>query len=308
MTLYVALLAIGLVFGAVVPLAFDSGFVSFVYLILYFVCLTSAWNLFSGFSGYINFGFVAFIGIGMYASVIAIVDLKLWWPIAWAFGGFASACFAAIISYPILRTRGAYFSIAMLAIAEGVRILSATPYLAPVTRGGRGISLVSADLNRQYYAMLVLAVALLVLTYKVARSRFGLELLALREDEGLATGLGINNTRVKIIAFVMSAFFAGAAGGVHAAFIHYVEPTAAFDLKYTIFPVIMAQFGGLGTVAGPIVGGVLLQIVSDLAWLHLAKLNLTIFGLILIGLLMGLPQGLVPALKDARWLPKTRGI
>lgn len=306
--LNLALLAGCVVFGIIVPLAFNSGFVAFAYLVLYFICLTSAWNLFSGFSGYINFGFVVFIGVGMYGSVVSIIDLRFPWPLAWIFGGVVSACFAAVISYPILRTKGAYFSIAMLAVAEGMRILSSTPQLALLTRGGRGISIVTSGLNSQYYGMLILAAVLIVFTYLMARSRFGLELLAIREDEDLATGLGINNTKVKIISFIASAFFAGIAGGIHASFIHYIDPTAAFDLKYTIFPVVMAQFGGLGTVAGPIIGGLILQVVGDLAWLYLAKLNMTIFGLILIALLMGLPQGLIPALKDRGWLPKTRGI
>lgn len=301
-------LSVCAILSLITPLVFDASFVSLAYLVLYFICLTSAWNLFSGFSGYINFGFVVFIGIGMYVAVIAIVDFGVWWPVAWLIGGVGAALFAGAISYPILRTRDAYFSIAMLAIAEGTRIMFGTHYLVPVTRGGKGIPVVVADLQSKYYGMLILTVVVLILAWRIAKARFGLELLAVREDETLATGLGINTASAKIIAFILSAFFAGTAGGIHATFLHYIEPFAAFDLKYTVFPVVMAQFGGLGTVLGPVIGALVLEVINDLTWLHLARLNMTIFGLLLIFLLLGLPQGVLPTLKETGLLRRTRSI
>jgi branched-chain amino acid transport system permease protein len=296
------------ILAALGPTLLQPSGLSLLYLTLYFLCLTSAWNLFSGFSGYINFGFVAFIGIGMYASVISIVDLELGTSVSYLVGGLAAAIFAIVIGYPVLRIRGAYFSIAMLAVAEGVRVLSATEYLEPFTRGGRGFPVLAGTLGEKYYAMLLLTACVLVASLALARSRLGLSLIAIREDEAAADGLGVNTTLVKMVAFVISAFFAGVAGGIHATFIHYIDPTAAFDLKFTIMPIIMAIFGGLGTVLGPVIGAVILEVVSDLSWLHLGRLNVTIFGLILIALVMWLPEGVLVRLKEIRLLPKTRAI
>ena len=301
-------LVVAVLVGLFAPQLFGPSGLSLAYLVLYYLCLTAAWNLFSGFSGYFNFGYVVFIGIGMYFSAVAIADYKIAWPIAYLSGGAGAALFAAVIGYPVLRTRGVYFSIAMLAIAEGMRVLFGTEYLEPWTRGGRGLPVTGGDLEYQYWAMFGLALAILALTWVVARSRFGLSLVAVREDETAAGGLGVNATRVKFIAFVASAFFAGAAGGVHATFLHYIDPPAAFDLRYTTMPIIMAIFGGMGTVLGPVVGAVALEIVNDLTWLHLGRLNMTIFGIILIVLVFWLPEGLVVRLKEAGLLRKTRSI
>ncbi len=290
------------------PAIFGPSGLSLLYLTLFFVCLAAAWNLFSGLSGYVNFGFTAFVGVGMYASVIALVDLKfdLW--AAYLSGGIAAALFAAVLGYPVLRMRGAYFSIAMLAIAEAMRVLVSTDYFEPITRGGRGFPVLAGSLTQQYVAMLTVTFAVLATSLALANSRFGLELIAIREDETAAEGLGVNTARIKVMAFVISAFFAGVAGGIHATFVHYIDPNSAFDIKFTIMPIIMTIFGGLGTVVGPLIGGVSLELVSDYSWLYLGRMNVTIFGLILAALVIWQPEGLIVRLKEAGTLPKTRAL
>lgn len=301
-----ALLFVYAVLLVVAPFLFDRSWQSLLYLTLYFVCLSVAWNLFSGFSGYVNFGFVAFIGIGMYAAVIAIIDLKVAPALGYLIGGCASAVFAAVISYPVLRIRGAYFSIAMLAVAEGVRILVSTDYLEPFTRGGSGVAVPAGSFFQQYMSMMVLTVIAIAVSAIFAQSRLGLSLIAVREDEAAADGLGVNTTLVKIAAFVVSAFFAGAAGGIHATFVHYIDPQAAFDIKFTILPIVMTIFGGLGTVLGPVVGGIVLELISDTSWLYLGRMSMTVFGLILVALILWLPDGVIVRLKEAGRLPRTR--
>jgi branched-chain amino acid transport system permease protein len=288
------------------PLIFDASGLSLLYLTLFFVCLSAAWNLFSGLSGYINFGFTAFVGIGMYVSVIALVDFKFSvWP-AYLASGLAAALFAAVLGYPVLRIRGAYFSIAMLAIAEAMRVLVSTDYFEPVTRGGRGFPVLAGSLTQQYFAMLMTTFAVLATSLSLVNSRFGLELIAIREDETAAEGLGVNTARIKVMALVISAFFAGVAGGIHATFVHYIDPNSAFDIKLTIMPIIMTIFGGLGTVLGPLIGGVTLEFISDYSWLYLGRMNVTIFGLILVALIIWQPEGLIVRLKELGKLPKTR--
>lgn len=296
------------ILAATGPLFLQPSGLSLLYLTLFFVCISAAWNLFSGFSGYVNFGFAAFVGIGMYASVISFVDLGLGLAGGYLMGGVAAAVFAVCIGYPMLRIRDAYFSIAMLSIAEAIRVLASTELLEPFTRGGRGLPVIAGTLHDHYYAMLVLAVAVMLAAYGIARSRFGLSLLAVREDETAAEGLAVNTTAVKFGAFVLSAFFAGVAGGIHATFVHYIDPNSAFDIKFTMMPIVMSIFGGLGTVLGPLVGGVLLAWVNDFTWLHLGRLNVTTFGIILICLVLWMPSGLVVRLKAAGLLKKTRAL
>ena len=152
------------------------------------------------------------------------------------------------------------------------------------------------------------AATLLALTYVVLPSRLGLRFLALREDETGAEHVGIHVRRLKVAAFVTSAFFAGVAGAIHATYLSYIDPLSAFDLRYTLIPIVMTFFGGLGTVAGPLVGGSLLQLVNDYVWANVLQLNMAVFGLILVLLILFLPRGVVDSLKDLGYLPRTRRI
>ena len=303
-----ALLIAYAVLAGTAPLFLSPAAVSLLFLTLYFICLAGAWNFFSGFSGYINFGFVLFIGVGMYTSVICFVDLKMGLVPGYLMGGLASAVVAALIGFPLLQLRGAYFAISMLAIAEGTRVLISTTYLEPLTRGGAGIPVLAGSLTQKYYSIFLLAVCIVAATMIFARSRFGLSLIAVREDEAAADGLAVNTNAVKVFAFVVSAFFAGTAGGIQATFLHYIEPFAAFDVKYTILSIVMAIFGGLGTVLGPVIGGLTLQLISDFVWLRLGQANITIFGFILVCLIIWMPDGVVVRLKKMGILSKTRSI
>ena len=204
-------------------------------------------------------------------------DLKLGLASSYLLGGLAAAFFAAVIGYPLLRIRGAYFSIAMLAVAEGVRVLAGPNILSRSPAEDADFPVLAGNLTQQYLDMLLIAVLELATCIVIARNRFGLALIAIREDEAAADDLGVNTTATKLAAFVLSAFFAGTIGGVHATFVHYIDPTSAFDMKLTIMPIIMSIFGGLGTVLGPVIGGVLLEFVSDFSWLYLGRMNITHF-------------------------------
>jgi len=293
----------------VAPMVLDRGNATLAYLILYFIALASSWNILSGFTGYINFGHAAFIGIGMYATTISIADFSLWWPLAWVLGGLLSAIFACTLGFAVLRTKGPYFAITMLAVAEGVRILFGTKYLEPITRAGDGIAFSSGiSFQTKYYGMLVVVALCVWVTYKISTSQFGLRLLAIREDEEAAESMGIHSTRLKILAFTISAFFAGLAGGVHATFLQYVDPFHTFDLRFTIIPIVMAVFGSVGTVLGPVIGGAILQVINDFIWSHFLQLNMAVFGVLLAVLVLFLPQGILEWMKERKWVEKTRKI
>lgn len=291
------------------PWFVNRGTLSLLYLVLYFVLLAGSWNLMSGFTGYINFAHVAFIGVGMYASAISIVDLSAPWYLAVALGGVVAAAYAAVLSVPLLRIKGPYFAITTLAVAEGTRVIMSTGFMEPLTRAGSGIPLfVSISFETKYFAMLALVVAVVLVTFWLANSRIGLRLLSIREDERAAENLGVNTTRLKIGAFVLSAFFAGLGGGLHATYLSYIDPFNAFHIKYTVIPIIMTFFGGIGTVLGPVLGGTVLELFNDYIWAHVLRLNLATFGVVLVALILFMPQGLLEWLKDRGILPKTRRI
>lgn len=282
---------------------------SLLYLVLYFALLAASWNMLSGFTGYINFALVAFVGVGMYGSTIAIVDFGVPWYLAVALGGVVAAAYAAVLSWPLLRIKGPYFTITTLAVAEGTRVLISTGFMEPLTRAGAGIPLfTSIGFETKYFAMLALVVAAVVVTYVLANSRTGLRLLSIREDERAAENLGVNTTRLKIMAFVLSALFAGLAGGLHATYLSYIDPYNAFHIKYTVIPIIMVFFGGLGTVFGPILGATVLELFNNFIWAHILALNLAAFGVVLVLLILFLPQGILEWLKDRGYLPKIRRI
>ena len=304
----VALLAYGVLLVAA-PFFANRATLNQLYLVLYFVVLSGSWNLASGFTGYINFGHVAFVGMGMYAATIAIVDGGWPWALAILLAGAVAATYGAVLSFPLLRVKGPYFTITTLAIAEGTRILMSSEYLEGITRAGSGIPLFTRiSFETKYALMLALAAVMVALTYAVATSRWGLRMLAIREDELAAENLGIDTVRLKVAIFVLGAFFAGLAGGIHATYLSYIDPPNAFNLQYTIIPIVMAFFGGMGTVLGPVVGGSLLQLLNDYVWAHMLQMNMAVFGALLVLLILFMPDGVLEWLKQRGLLPKSRRI
>ena len=298
-----------IVFLMAAPFFANRATLNLLYLVLYFVVLAGSWNLASGFTGYINFGHVAFVGMGMYGAAIAIVDARWHWAPALLLGGVVAAVYGAALSFPLLRVKGPYFTITTLAIAEGTRILMSSEYLEGITRAGSGIPLFTRiSFETKYALMLTLAALVVAVTYGLANSRLGLRLLAIREDEVAAENLGIDTVRLKVGVFVLGAFFAGLAGAVHATYLSYIDPVNAFNIQYTIIPIVMAFFGGMGTVLGPVVGGSLLQLLNDYVWANMLQMNMAVFGALLVLLILFLPDGVLEWLKQRGLLPKTRRI
>lgn len=294
---------------AAAPFYANRATLNMLYLVLYFVVLAGSWNLASGFTGYIHFGHVAFVGVGMYAAAIAMVDGGWHWAAAMALGGVAAALYAAALSFPLLRVKGPYFTITTLALAEGTRILASSEYLEGITRAGSGIPLfLPLSFSAKYLLMLGLAAAVVAITYGLANSRLGLRLLAIREDEMAAENLGIETVRLKVGVFVLGAFVAGLAGAVHATYLSYIDPLNAFHIQYTLIPIVMAFFGGMGTVLGPVVGGSLLQLLNDYVWAHMLQMNMAVFGALLVLLILFLPDGVLEWLKQRGLVPRTRRI
>jgi branched-chain amino acid transport system permease protein len=267
------------------------------------------WNIMSGLTGYVNFGYSIFVGIGSYVSVILIIDLGMWWPVAWIFGGVAAVIVSLLIGSFMLRLRGSYFAIGMLALLLGIKLLFTSKYLAPITRGGYGFPFIEPlGLLAMYYALFFISLLAIFVSYKTITSTFGGRLIAIREDEEGASSIGIDATANKIKAFAVSAFIGGLVAGGHIAFQNYVEPESAFNIHWTIVPIVMVLLGGPGTVLGPVIGAVILTFVEEFLWSYFTQTYMMIYGLVMVLLVLLMPGGIIEWLKNRGMLPKVRSI
>ena len=276
---------------------------SFALFTMMYVVLALSWNIISGFTGYTSFGHVTFYGIGAYACAILVADHGWRWVPTLGVAAVLAAVVGVAIGYPVLRLKGPYFAIAMLGAAEGTRVVATV--WDGLTHGGLGISLPSAETSFEtYYAMLALMLVTIVVAYVVGHSRFGVRLNAIREDEAAAEALGVNATRYKLAAFVLSAVFPAVAGGIQAYKVLYIDPPSVFFVQITIAMALMSMLGGKGTVIGPIMGAVLLYTVQELTWVNFPTAHLIAYGLFIVLVARFMPRGLMGLAIDRGWVRK----
>lgn len=293
--------------------------------VLMVIALSSSWNWLSGFAGYTSFGTAGFFGIGSYTAALIIHYEKAHWSIAVLAAGAMCLLIGILVGIPTLRLRGPYFAIAMLAFSELARVIVlAWPDL---TLGGKGVFLRKPRLqqpeegmgffedflrilhnNQNYYAMLALAVVAVVWSYVVGTSRWGLKLLAIRDDEVAAQAMGIKTTLVKVSTFAGSAVFPGMAGAIYARHVGYIDPVTVFGIIWSIRAITTTIFGGRGTVLGPIIGAVFLTLVSEKVWEQDPNLYQIVFGGIIILVVLFMPGGLISLLQGRGWIPRSRRI
>ena len=294
------LLAVGL---ALYPLEATGYGVRVGLQLFMWIALAQSWNLISGLTGYVSFGHVVFFGTGAYASSL-LVNAGLPWPAASLAGGVAGAVLALIIGWPCLRLKGPYFAIAMLGLNEVMRVI--VSYAEGLTGGGNGLSLPTLDASRSiYYAMGLVAAAVTAVTYAIVTSRFGLRLMTIREDEVAAEAMGIDTLRYKIYAFMLSAIGPGIVGGLSARDQGYIEPISVFPLIMTITMIVMALFGGKGTIWGPVVGAVVLFVFQEAVWARFVYLHQLLFGAIIVAVVLMMPRGILGVLQQKYNLPRT---
>jgi branched-chain amino acid transport system permease protein len=285
-----ALLILCVAAVAGLPLAGDDVLIQYGIDALLFATLAQAWNILGGFTGYVSFGNSSFYGLGTYGTAIAMTQLH--WPfgIGLGLGAVLAVGCAVLFGIPILRLRGHYFAIATLGLSATLSAI-----IANLDVAGRNIGLIlpltRAD-NAFYEEALILLIAATATVAWIARSRFGTALLAIREDEDAALVMGINTTRYKVAALALSAFFTSIAGGIHAYWITFVDPAGAFDLTLNVRMVIMAMFGGPGTIFGPLVGAFILSAVYDVLASSISTAAALLFGLVIVLAVIFMPRGL----------------
>ncbi len=298
-----ASLAVALALLASYP-AVASGYgIRFMLQLFMWVTLAQSWNLISGLTGYVSFGHVAFFGTGAYTTGILVTAHGWHWVAASLTGGGVAVLLALVIGYPCLRLKGPYFAISMLGLNEVMRVL--VSYLENLTGGGLGLSLPTLHASiAVYYSMGLTAVAVTAVAYGIITSRFGLRLMTIRDDEIAAEAVGIDTARYKLYAFLLSAFWPGVVGGFFARDQGYIEPIAVFPLVTTITMIVMALFGGKGTVWGPVLGAASLFGFQELVWTRFLYLHQLLFGAIIVMVVLFMPRGILGVLQQRYRLPR----
>jgi branched-chain amino acid transport system permease protein len=265
-----------------------------------FVVLAQSWNLIGGYTGYACFGQVVFFGLGGYTTAALITHAHMpFWP-AMLCSAVVAGVFAVLAGLLLLPLKGHYFAVATLAVAEGMReIVTNVPSL---TGGGAGITIPSVGRNAPtaylgndgfYLLFLGLAVFSVIVVGLIARGKLGFALRAIHQDEDAAASLGINTTVVKVLAFAIAGMLAGLAGSVYAFQQVTIFPERLFDVNFTVLMVIMVVIGGSGTVIGPVLGAVGLQLLSEYLRVHYPDIHNLILGAIIVVAVILLPEGLV---------------
>jgi branched-chain amino acid transport system permease protein len=297
------------VLALLVPvLATDPGTTNIAVFTAMYVGLATAWNIMGGYTGYISLGHAAFFGFGAYAFGLVLAHLGIqsgyepfvFVPVA----GALTALLAVGIGWIALRTRAATFVIVTIAMVFMVQLLAEN--LVGLTGGGAGLSFPvppwSGDFYNTpfYYAMLLIALVALVVSWWIRRSKFGLGLLAIRDDEDKALAVGVPAHAYKLTAFIVSAALVGMIGAVYGYYVTYIYPQFAIDPLVGISMVLMVFLGGLGTLWGPVLGAVILEPAQ--LWLAYtfgaSQLYLVFYAAVFLIVILVLPRGIIPSVTD----------
>lgn len=265
------------------------------------IVLALSWAIFSGPTTYISLAPAAFFGVGVYTSAILGNELPLL--IVILIGGLASACLALLVGALTLRLKGIYFAIFTFGLVELIKHFLLW-YEINMT-GTRGRFVIIVEHTTVYYVMLGILVLTLLSAYLIRRSKFGLALQSIGEQEEAAAHIGINVTVLKVSTFAFSALFMGATGAIMATRWTYVDPYIAFNPLFSFMPVLMAIFGGMGQLYGPILGATVLTYLEEVLITKFPYYYMLLFGIILIVSILYLPNGLVGLIQ--KWRVKASG-
>jgi len=300
-------IVIALIFALIPLFTKRNDLINSLVLIFLYVTLAQSWNVIAGYTGQVSLGHAAFFGLG------AIATRFLWvWgtPLVFAFlaGGVIAVIFALIIGHPALRLKGIYFAIGTLALAQILKITvgNVLPTVADLPAG----YVATYSLVPRYYLCLILAVITVAVVSLLSRSKVGLGMMAVREDEEAARAAGINTFKQKVIAFAISSFFAGLAGGAFAFYQVSYYHDLPFSPIWTFDALLITFVGGVGTIVGPIIGAFFYVAFQELFVRTFPQLHVFVFGVLFILVILLLPGGLVEMATRIRGLiaAKTSGL
>lgn len=284
-----------LVLVALMPVyGWQYGVSLFTYFLLYII-LAVSWTIFSGTTGYISLATAAFYGVGIYAAAIYGERFPL--IVVVLIGAFASFIVAFIVGAITLRLKGIYFAMFTFGL---VLLLKEVIYFWEIDISHiRGRFVVLQSNETIFYYLLGILIVTMIVAYLIKRSKYGLALQSIGENEEAAAHMGINVTMVKVLSYAISAIFMGAAGVVMATKLTYVDPGVAFNPLMSFNPVLMAIFGGLGHFYGPVIGAVLFSYIQEILTTgDLKDYYMLIFGAILVATILFLPAGLIGLIQN----------
>jgi len=295
-----------LFFLVIAPLLIqDTHFQHLLIMLMLFATLSQAWNLIGGYAGQVSFGHAAFFGIGAYG---AMAPLNHWGLTPWAgmvIGGLAAVLLALIIGVPVFRLRGHYFAISTFAIAEVLRELflswewvdGAFGLDAPVLDPGFYNFMFYKTKLPYHYTVLVFFVVMMSVMYRIERVRMGYYFRAIKQSLNAAEALGVNTSRYKLYAMLLSAFFTAICGSFYAQYILHIEPATVLSLDISIKIVLVTVLGGAGTLWGPLLGSAILIPLSEYTRIWLGGtgmgIDLIVLGALIVAICILEPKGIV---------------
>ena len=275
-----------------------SEYVTMLFLLIFgYMALGQMWNLLAGYTGLVSLGQQIFIGLGGYSLAVITEVYKLPLALGLLVGGLLSVVFALIISQPIFKMRGVYFTIGTWIVAETLGLLFSNWAFVRYAQGFNltvAYKMTTADV---YYVALFVGVASLVLVYGLLRSKLGLALMAMRDNEAAAEAMGVELYKTKLRCFLISAFATGVTGGALYLYIAFITPNSAFGIDWTVSMVFMVIIGGIGTIEGPIVGAVFFVLLKQFLYDY-PGISLIILGVLAVVVILVAPKGIMGTLHD----------
>ena len=289
-----------LAFLVALPLVMDLGsnVMNVMVTLFIYIILSQSWNLIGGYTGQINLGIVAFFGI---STMVTHFLWKAALPIYFAIpaGCLSAGVLAALIGLPTLRLRGMYFAVGTLALAQAAQVVVANLFIRQVSMPAHFT--ITYSLTPRYYLGLFLVVVTVAVVYFVTRSKVGLAMVAIRDDELAAQVTGVKVFKYKVIALLISAVLAGLAGGFYAYVrISFWQISIVFSPLWTFDALLAVVIGGAGTLGGPVIGSIFLVVLSEIFANTLGQAHLIIFGFLFILVVLFLPQGLMSGVDLVR--------
>ena len=291
---------------AVPPLIGDTYYQNMLIMVFLLAIMASGWNIMGGYTGYISLGQSAFLGVGAYTTALAADRLSISPFLAAPLGGVAAGLLAAVLGLATYRTRGTAFIIVTFAMLALLGVVALN--WSSVTNGSHGLSLhiptwdVAYANWPFYYLLLLLLVLTLLTSWGIRSTRFGVGLMAIRDDEQKAAGIGINTPVYKLAGFIASSVPIGIAGGIYGYYLSFLDPRAMFSIVTSITLVLAALLGGVGTLWGPVLGAFLVEPFSQ--WTNYqftgpdaGSWRLVLFGSVLLVVVLFMPRGIIPEVQ-----------
>ncbi|HSB65934.1 MAG TPA: branched-chain amino acid ABC transporter permease [Anaerolineales bacterium] len=296
-----ALLLIALIILAALP-SFGSKYsIIFLSTVFMYIVLTTGWVMFSGPTRQISLATAVFFGIGIYVAAILGKQMPLL--VMVCIGGLTSSVMALLVGSLTLRLKGVYFTIFTFGLLELIK--NAINWYEVTFTGTRGRFVVVVDNNTIYFYMLAITALTLLTAFLIRRSKYGLALQSIGEQEEAAAHIGINVTLMKVSIFAISAFFMGAAGAVMATRWTYIDPFMAFNMNYSFTPVLMAIFGGIGQLSGVAVGAIIFAYLEQILITKYPFYYMLLFGIVMVISVVFLPNGLAGLVQ--KWRARIAG-